>query len=241
MLSRTFKKISFLFAMLVALLPAGCATPPTEQRIDNIPMYGQPQLPRSEPLRKADEDFIAQASSGFGGNRNAASDAWWKQAEEYVANRNLDFAMRRYNQAWLLNPSSYKPYWGFGRVMLERGEVDDAIKHLDKAKQLCTDTSQRPALVSDIGTAYSIKAGSTVTSQASERERYLALSNDNYREATTLDPNYANAWRRWAMALYEEAKYAESWEKVKRAQALNATPFPPAFLTALAQKMPQPR
>ena len=40
--------------------------------------------------------------------------------------RNLDFAMRRYNQAWLLNPSGFKPYWGIARVLMESGRPDES-------------------------------------------------------------------------------------------------------------------
>jgi hypothetical protein len=44
-------------------------------RIDNIPMYGQPEIPRPDFLKKADEDFIKQAVAGLG-SREKASEAW---------------------------------------------------------------------------------------------------------------------------------------------------------------------
>lgn len=90
---------------------SGCATGSSEQRIDNIAMYGQPEIARPDFLKKADEDFIKQATSGFG-SREAASKAWFAEAEKFMSQRNLDFAMRRYNQSWLLNPNNYQPYWG---------------------------------------------------------------------------------------------------------------------------------
>jgi tetratricopeptide (TPR) repeat protein len=241
MRSKVFQKMSLVVVAIAALLTVGCASVPSEQRIDNIPMYGQPELPRPEILRTADDAFISITSAAFGGNREAASEAWWKQAEEYMANRNLDFAMRRYNQAWLLNPSSYKPYWGFARVMLERDKVDEAIKYLEKSKQLCNDSYQRVALLADTGTAYAYKAESVALSQSQERERYFDRSNENFRESTSLDPDYSNAWRRWAFALHKEGKFAEAWEKIKKARSLNAAAFPPAFLKALEHKMPEPK
>jgi len=104
------------------VLLAACAGPRPltgTDRIDNVPMYGQPQIPRPETHRKADEEFISQAAAKFGG-REQASKVWAAQAERFMAQGNHDFAMRRYNQSWLLNPNHYAPYWGFGRVMLER-------------------------------------------------------------------------------------------------------------------------
>ena len=115
-----------------------------EQRIDSIPMYGQPAIPRPDNLKKADEDFIKEAVAGLG-SREAASKAWFAQGEEYMQRRDLDYAMRRYNQSWLLNPGNYQPYWGFGRVMLERGKFEEAIQHLDKAKSLVDDQHGKAA------------------------------------------------------------------------------------------------
>ncbi|MDR2853036.1 MAG: hypothetical protein LBV61_08320 [Burkholderiaceae bacterium] len=212
-----------------------------EQRIDDIPMYGQPAIPRPENLKKADEDFINEAVAGLG-TREAASKAWFAQGEEFLQKRNLDFAMRRYNQAWLLNPNNYQPYWGFGRVMLERGKFDEAIDYLERSKALIDDQYQRIGLIVDLGTAYSVKAEAvSKTNAADEGARFFALANHTYNEALSLDPKYGNGWWRWAMSLYEQGDYAQAWEKVQQARAQNARPFPPAFLRALEQKMPEPR
>lgn len=210
-----------------------------EQRIDNIPMYGQPAIPRPEHLRKADEDFIKEAVTGLG-SREVASKAWFAQGEEYMQKRDLDFAMRRYNQSWLLNPNNYQPYWGFGRVMLERGKFEEAVQHLETAKGLVDDQYQKTAVLIDLGTAYSVRATSVVKSDVPEGARLFSLANQTYSAAMSLDPAYGNGWRRWAMSLYEQGEYAQAWEKVKQARTHNARPLPPAFLRALEQKMPEP-
>lgn len=210
-----------------------------EQRIDNIPMYGQPTIPRPDLLKKADEDFIKQASEGMGG-REAASKAWYAQAEKFMANGDLDLAMRRYNQSWLLNPNNYQPYWGFGRVMLQRGKLDEAIQHLEKSKALIDDQFQKVALLTDLGTAYSTKAERISSTQNQDRDQLFSLANQNFSESAALDPTYGNSWRRWAFSLYEQGRYSDTWEKVKRAQTQNARPFPPAFLRALNQALPEP-
>ena len=107
---------------------SGCATGPTEQRIDNIPMYGQPEIPRPDFLKKADEDFIKQATSAIG-SREAASKAWYAEAERFMSQGNLDFAMRRYNQSWLLDPNNYQPYWGFARGAFLDEEGNEIVPH----------------------------------------------------------------------------------------------------------------
>jgi len=225
--------------VIAAAMLASCATSPGS-RIDNVPMYGQPQIPRPQVLKEADEAFINQAAAGLG-SREVASKAWAAQADNYMAENNMDFAMRRYNQSWLLNPNNYQPYWGFGRVMLEWGKVDESIEHFEKARQLIDDQYQKVALLADMATAYSVKANRTPIDRPAERAKYFDQANKLYSESVGMDPKYPNAWRSWARSLYFEGSYAEAWEKVNKAKSLGAPPFPPAFLNALAEKLPEPK
>jgi len=228
-----------VIAVAAVTLP-GCVTEPSLPRIDNIPMYGQPELPRPELLTKADEDFIKQASSAFGGSREAASKAWFLQGERFMNQGNLDYAMRRYNQSWLLNPNNSEPYWGFGRVMVARDRLDDAIEYFEKSKQLEVDSHQKPALLSDTGTAYSYKAYRLPSDRDKEKARYFEVANQHFSESIKLDPSYSTGWEYWAFSLYREAKYAEAWEKVKKARSLGGQ-FTDVFITNLSQEMPEPK
>ena len=230
----------YLHAVLMgALFLSGCVTT-GGTRIDNVPMYGLPAIERPEALKRADTEFIKQASEGLGG-REKASVAWWMQGDKFMAEGNLDNAMRRYNQSWLLNPNSFRAYWGFGRVLLEQNQLDESLKHLEKAVQLVDDEYQKVALLADAATAYSVKANLTITGNPKEGARYFLLANQHYEESTKLDPKYPNAWRSWARSLYFEGRFAEAWQKVKTARSLGASEFPPQFIKALEEKMPQPQ
>lgn len=231
---------SFLVILALGLMAVvNWARASDGQRIDNIPMYGQPAISRPDFLKKADEDFIKEASEIFG-SREAASKAWSAQADRFIAKGDFDFAMRRYNQSWLLNPNNYQPYWGFGRLVLQAGKFDAAVEYLEISKQLCDDQYQKVALLADLGAAYSTKAEHIPTDEKGERERLFALANESFVESTTLDPTYGNSWRRWAMSLYEQGNFVGAWEKVKRARLQNARPFPPAFLQSLEKQLPEP-
>lgn len=219
---------SILIVLITAaLVVAGCATAPTSSRIDNIPMYGQPAIPRPDLLRQADEDFIKKASAGFDGSREKASKAWYAEGDRFLRELNLDFAMRRFNQAWLLDPNNYEPYWGFARVLLETDRLNESIQHFETAKRLCDDNYQRVALLSDSGVAYSF-AGN------------FQHANEQFRESTALDSTYANAWLRWAESLHREGNYSDAWNKLKQARGLGAK-VSDAFLRSLSQKMPEPQ
>lgn len=227
MLRRKF--IYCLFAILIT----ACASP-GGVRIDHIPMYGQPEVERPAALKQADEDFIEKVITTIP-DKNEASKIWWAQAEKFIAEGNIDYAMRRYNQSWLLDPNNYQPCWGFARVSLELGKTAEAIGFLNRAKELVNDPFQEVALLADTGTAYTVMA-ETVASE--EKEHYFSLANGNFAASTQLDPTYANSWRRWALSLYEQGKYSEAWAKVKRARELNARPFPGSFISVLSQKHP---
>lgn len=215
------KKLLFIF--LVGILMGGCAASGT--RIDNVPMYGQPEIERPATLKKADEEFIEKVTAGLG-SREKASQAWWAEGEKYMNAGNLDYAMRRYNQSWLLNPKNYQPHWGFARVMLEQGKIDDALKYLANAEQLIDDPYQKVALLADIGSAYTMKGAANPA--------YFEKANKKFAESIDLDAKYWGSWRRWAFSLYEQGDYQGAREKMKRAQELNARPFPPEFISGLA-------
>lgn len=223
-------------ALVLPLFLLGCVTVTTvEQRIDNLPMYGQPEIARPDTLKKADAEFVRQATASFG-SREAASRAWFQEAERFMGAGNLDLAMRRYNQSWLLDPNNYQPYWGFARVLLEQDKFEAATAMFGKAIQLCNEPEWKGTLLSDTGSAYSYHADSIKNDQ---RARLFEAANSHFLAASKIDPAGANIWKRWAFSLYREGKYAESWEKIKKARALGAsdTDF---FLQNLSKQMPDP-
>lgn len=144
------RRRAFVSCAAIALIAAGCKTPPAPPRVDNLPMYGQPEIPRPTQLRQADERFIETAAAEFGGDRKLASLSWTAQADRYLEEGNLDLAMRRYNQAWLLDESNYEAHWGFARVLLAQQKPSDALPHLRKAIELCKDPAQRAILNAEL-------------------------------------------------------------------------------------------
>ncbi len=153
-------------------------------RIDSLPMYGQPEVERPDFLKKADEAFIEKATRGIG-SREKASQAWFAEGNRLLREGHPDIAMHRYNQSWLLNPDNYQPYWGFARILLEQDRMDDAIRFFEKAETLIDDPYQKPALLSDMGSAYTYK-GKHV-------RHYFSKANQKFSESTGLDPAYGNA------------------------------------------------
>ena len=61
-----------------------------------------------------------------------------------------------------------------------------------------------------------------------------------FEKSSVLEPENGHSYGLWALTLYDRGRYAESWEKVHKAQALQAV-IPEKFLRMLREKMPEPK
>ena len=223
------------FICLLVLL-AGCTTPAEHERIAAeavMPMYGQPEIQRSEALKKADADFVAKATAVVNGDRKLASVMWAKQGENFLRSHDRIRAMLRYNQAWLLDENNYLAYWGFGQVMGTIDKFDDSIKYLRRAIELCTDNYQIVGIYSDLGVMLAQKASALPENAASERQSLFAEADDAIQKSIQLNPSYGNNWRAWCISLVLQGKYEEASEKLKKARELGANELP----KPIAQKL----
>ena len=231
-------KVRIVFA--VAFFAAACQTTDTV-RIDNIPMYGQPEVERPAELKRADEDFIRDAMKGFS-TRREASTAWWLKGERHMEDRNLDYAMRRFNQSWLLDPTNFGPYWGFGRVLLEQDKQAEAVKQFEAAVERLDNPKYEVALLVDAATAYAFNGERLMDQNSADRAAAnFAKANETYARAAKLQPDNGNIYRRWAIARYLEKDYAAAWSNVKRGRMLGEHQWPRGFLESLSASMPEPR
>ena len=238
--------VKYICAFTAAMLCSVAAAMPTAMagepagNSETLPMFGQPKIARSESQKKADEDFIRDNTLRYK-TRQAASSAFSVQGWTALRAKQLDVAMSRFNQAWLLNPKNYTVFWGFGAVLSERGRLTEAIEQLETARELIDDPIQRPALLADLGTLHSEYAARLAKNKELERAHHFVIANTRFTECLENDPKFASGWREWAISLYDQERYSEAWIKAKRAQELKAEPFPPEFIKKLGARMPEPK
>lgn len=228
--------LALLVGFVSPIFHATAQSDPTELQ----PMYGQPKIVRPENLKQADEAFVRDAVLRFK-NRQSASQAYAAQGWNAFRAGQLDTAIRRFNQAWLLNPKNYSAHWGFGAVLGQQGKLSQALEHLENARQLVDDPVQRVALLCDLGTVHSEYAARLPKERELERAQHFVLANSRFTESLENNPKYAPSWREWALSLYEQERYSEAWVKVRQARANGAEPFPADFLKKLAAKYPEPK
>lgn len=121
------KTICLVIFPFVLLLTACQVVPQARQqtRMDEVPMYAGIDRSQISELRTADEKFISDITAQFG-SRAKASSIWVNQGFRFYQQDNLGMAMRRFNQAWLLNPENPKVYAGFGTVLHDQGKYCEA-------------------------------------------------------------------------------------------------------------------
>jgi len=207
---------------------------------DTLPMFGQPAKPRSEAQKKADEGFIRDNTLRFK-TRPAAAAAFASQGWAALRAKQLDVAMQRFNQAWLMNPRYYGAFWGFGAVLSQRGQLLQAVEQLESARKLIDEPAQRAALLADLGALYSAYAAALPADKQLDRAQYFVLANQRFTESLENDPKFTTAWREWAISLYDQERYSEAWVKAKRLEELGGEALPPDFLKKLSAKMPEPK
>lgn len=224
-------------------------------RIDNVPMYGLPNVERPKAHQEADQRFIESAMETMRKHtkkttRREASEEWYAVGVNFMRQGNFDYAMRRFNQAWLLDPENFQPYWGFATITITRRKqfsgvkhwekIEEAIGFLQRALSLVDDDKQKVALLGDIATAHSLAA----VYYQDRKETQAAANmfreaNAYFVKAQNLEPTYGNIFRYWAMSLIRENQFVEACAKVKRARQLNARPIKPSLLSSLYKNYPE--
>lgn len=209
-----------------------------------IPMYGYPEYERPERLKKTDQELITTAVSAAGSREKAsrlASQEGWRQL---VANK-PDVAMRRFNQAWLLDPENYSLYWGFAAVLSAQDKESKALVFYEKALALIDEEQRKPTLLLNLAQTYSLE-GARALDQAdkSMAKVFFEKANQRFGESVRLRPGYGRAYRAWAESLFVEEDYAKSWAMVKVLRQLGEPgeleSLKP-FLQELSRQMPEPQ
>ena len=113
-----FHIIYFIFI----LLAFSCKT--NGQKVDNKkPMYGE--VTKSDQHKVLDDKFIQECLKKYGSIDSSVLfhiDYAWK----YYYNNSLETAMKRFNQAWMLNPEFPDAYFGFASLLEEQGNKKEA-------------------------------------------------------------------------------------------------------------------
>ncbi|NDV69838.1 M48 family metallopeptidase [Dysgonomonas sp. 25] len=126
-----------LLALLTGILfsSASCQTgQSTEERATNLkPMYGKGKKTKGQ--LEADREFLRICDSIYSSRQKAAIEHV-EMGFYYIGVNDNETAMKRFNQAWLLDSLNTYVYCGFGILMYEKSAYKESMDLLDKAIQL---------------------------------------------------------------------------------------------------------
>lgn len=216
------------------------AVPVSQDSWQSDPKYLQPMLggtPRTEAEKRADEDFV-EASVKSAGNRELAAVQYGKMGWDAYKKKDYKASMGRFNQAWLLNPDYAEPYWAFGLMVGNQGNIDGSIALLKRSSALMPDQPKKARFLCDLAYAYHIK-GDPVEPKAA-REKIYAEALDCYRAAEKLDPNLSLLYSHWAMLLFKQEKFKDAWQMAAKSKKLGGEDLDPDFVKAVEGEAGKP-
>jgi tetratricopeptide (TPR) repeat protein len=219
----------------VALLFCLTAGTAFAQAVDQLPMYGGMDRSADPALRTADERFIGEVTEKFG-SREKASNAWVEQGFRFYQRDDLASAMRRFNQAWLLNPNNPGVFHGYSSVLYDKGDNCGAMRMAERALGLGLAT---PEFSADTALLYSLCSADTARTADLDKNMLSRKAYDLFARAAERAPNNAYVFDKWWQALFWRGEYADAWKKVFAMRAAGGRPHEP-FLRELRRKMPEP-
>lgn len=199
-------------------------------------MYGGIDRSAIPELKAGDARFVSDVVAQFGSKEKAANH-WVDVGYKFYRENKLGMAMRRFNQAWLLNPNNPEVYAGFASVMHDQGKNCEAMDMMDRALELETPTFQ--GIFPDAARITTLCAVHNRSLTENERQKLFERSDMLYKKAELAEPNKRYVYGSWATAYYWQGKYADAWSMIEKERAAGGMPND-KFISLLNDKMPRP-
>ncbi|MFN8390704.1 MAG: hypothetical protein U0136_10475 [Bdellovibrionota bacterium] len=191
---------------------------------------------------KALDDAFVRSSIKAAGNRDLALTELIERGFEAIAQRDPKTAMKRFNQASLINADDYRVYWGFAAATGLEGNFSKSIELFRSAELLKSDD---PHLLCDSG--YSLMASAMYqigNNRAKPNDpKMLEMLRDaeaKFQHAATLDKQSALPHSLQAILAFYRDDGVRAWQEVHKAKQLGGEGLDPKFVDDLKKTIPEP-
>ncbi len=145
-------------------------------------MYGG--LKKCDEQLEIDKDFLVDCDKVFK-DRSEATQHHIDKGWEYFYKNDLDTAMMRFNQAWLLDSTNADIYWGFGNILGMQQKFSESLRFFEKSLALNSNNSKV------------WQCSATSYGQLFFQSKDIKLLNkaiDNWKKSVSIDPTNAEAY-----------------------------------------------
>lgn len=216
-----------IIAALLLVLAASCFA-----QVDRnlLPKYGS--LPKEDWQKKADDAFISGMDQEYRGDRKKAATDMALRGWQSLQSGDENDAMRRFNQAWLLDRKNGVALWGMAAVEADWGKFEDSLQLFKEA-----DNHSRNDLNFQVD--YARVVG--LAGLASKEDGLLKEAYKRFRRIYEQNPQNVRNLQNWAKTLFGANEYAEAWSKVELAETTpDRNRLDPEFIAELTKQMPRP-
>ena len=218
------------FVLALALVIQSAVSLAWAQDINLQPKYGL--VPKSQAQLAADAQFLAAMDQHYQGNRKKAAadaaDRGWQALRQGKA----PDAMRRFNQAWLLDHANGSALWDMATVGAGSGRVKESLKLFGEAERYA---GADVDLVADHAKALGIVGAQT------QNKQLLNEAFARFARVHEKAPSHTLNLQNWAITLFFLGNYAESWKKIKLAESTpRRAEIDQSFVATLHAQMPRP-
>jgi tetratricopeptide (TPR) repeat protein len=224
------RRTRIVYVLLTAALIFGANLAHADDR-NLLPKYGN--VPKADWQKAADDAYIKATDEEYHGDRKKASTDTAMRGWQLLAGGDLEGAMRRFNQAWLLNNKNGIALWGMAAVETEWEKFDESLKLFAEAEKFV-----------DSEINFSVDYSRAVGMAGVKRKDDVLIKDafDRFERIYQKAPQNGRNLKNWAMTLFAEGKYSAAWAKVKLAES---TPdkghLDPSLLADLQAHMPRPQ
>ncbi len=181
--------------LLIALVTLFTMTPSIAQQncpedINLIPKYGAKK--KCKEQLQSDSDFISDCLKQFK-DRKTAANYFVKKGWEYFYKNDGETAMKRFNQAWLLDSLNAEAFWGFGNLIGMKLSFEESIKLFEHSIALDTNN---PAVYESLAISFGQLFNKTKNTEylnkmTSTLKKSLRINSRNARALALLTTGYS--------------------------------------------------
>lgn len=196
-----------------------------------MPKYGP--MPKTEMQKAADAKFLAGIDESYKGDRRKAAETAASRGWQFLRQGDKSDAVRRFNQAWLIDNTNSYALWGMAVVQAEADDITASIKLFTEAEK-----SLNGEL--DFAIDYAKTLGIAGAQAKNNAQLQDALSRFARLHVKALQ--HTLNLQNWAVTLFYSGNYSAACKKIQLAETTpRRAEVDPNFVAALQSKMLRPK